>query len=402
MKASTTKRVIHFDSETKIKETSPAEEVSGKLASQDEPKLMHSVLQNDKKTIEDGKTIKDALNEGMSSFTPDLMFEQLVKNYSMASKLYGPKLIRRLASYDPNYIERNIRFPEFQRELRRVIEKNVESLKDDGLIDRFGMITDAGISLASLILYTEELDKLIPEGLAGDRLHRQISHYGDKDESRPYRRGDRYRDISIRRSARRSIRRGHRDLLVEDLMMHERKSRGSIQVIYAMDASGSMKGRKIDVCKKAGIALAYKAIDSKDRVGLIIFGSGVKESVPPTTDFPRLLRKIAEVRPSRETNIRATINEAISLFVDDDSTKHLMLLTDAMPTVGKDPEKETLESVSRARSSGITISVIGIKLEKKGRELAQKIAALGSGRFVVVRDVEEIDRIVLEDYRSLL
>ena len=33
-----------------------------------------------------------------------------------------------------------------------------------------------------------------------------------------------------------------------------------------------MKGPKIGACKRAGIALAYKAIEEKDKVGLIVFG----------------------------------------------------------------------------------------------------------------------------------
>ena len=68
--------MITGSEEIELKDTSHAEELSGKLSFQQlEDKLMHSVLENDKKIIDSGKLISDAINQGISSFTPDLMFE---------------------------------------------------------------------------------------------------------------------------------------------------------------------------------------------------------------------------------------------------------------------------------------------------------------------------------------
>ena len=72
-----------------------------------------------------------------------------------------------------------------------------------------------------------------------------------------------------------------------------------------------------------------------------------------------------------------------------------------MPTIGKEPEKQTLEEASIARNKGITISLIGINLDEKGRKLAEKIVALGEGKLYVVKDVENVDKVVLEDYYSI-
>ena len=390
------------EEEIELKKQSPAEEMAGKLSKQDEEdKLMNSVMENDEQTIDDGKTIKEALNQGIGSFTPDLMFEQMVKNFSVAKQIYGPSLIRQLTTYDENYLSRNIKIPEFQKELKKKIEDKIESLKDSSLIKKDGAISDKGIELASLILYTEELDHLIPKGIFGDKIHKKAFIYGDKENTKNYRKGDRYRDIAIKKSLKLAIRRGHKSLDEKDLKISEKQSKGQIYLVYALDASGSMKGKKIETCKKAGIALAYKAIEEKDKVGLIVFGSEIKEFIEPTNDFRRLLIEITKIKASKETNIEQTIKKAIELFPSKEVTKHLLLLTDAMPTVGKEPEKETLEAVSLARISGITISLIGIQLDRQGKELAEKIAELGEGRLYIVKDIEEIDKIVLEDYYSV-
>ena len=74
---------------TKVESQEEAEELSGKLGLQNiDEKLMHSVLENDKETIDNGKLINDSLNQGFSAFSPDLMFEQLVQNYKMAKQIY--------------------------------------------------------------------------------------------------------------------------------------------------------------------------------------------------------------------------------------------------------------------------------------------------------------------------
>lgn len=385
-----------------LKKTSKAEETKGALAPSEEDKLMKSVLENDKKTIDDGKIIADAINQGINAFTPDMVFENITKNFSIAKQIYGESLIRLLTTYNPSYINKNLGIPEFRREMKQKIEENIEELKDKKILNKDGSISEKGIALASLILYTEELDNIIPKGVLGTKVHKKASHYGDKENIRNYRKSDRYKDIAIKRAVRLAIRRGHKKLEQEDLKTFERQSKGSVYVVYGIDASGSMKGKKIEVAKKAGIALAYKAITSKDKVGVVVFGTDVKDVVEPTSDFRFLLRQITKIRASMQTDFTAMLKKAVEIFPNEKVTKHLVILTDAMPTVGEKPEEETMENVSSARSAGITISIVGINLTKEGKRLAEKIVQLGEGRLYVVKKLENIDKIILEDYYSVV
>ena len=129
--------MITGSEDIELKDLSKAEELKGKLAFQQlEDKFMHSVLENDKKTIDSGKLISDAINQGMSSFTPDLMFEQLVKNYTMAKHIYGESIIRLVSGYEPDYVRKNIGIPEFQKELKEKIQEKIEQLKEDGFLNK--------------------------------------------------------------------------------------------------------------------------------------------------------------------------------------------------------------------------------------------------------------------------
>jgi len=107
------------DQEVPIEEFSQAEELQGKLASQnEEDKLMKSVLQNEKSSIEHGQLINEGINQGLHAFSPDLMFSQISKNFQLAKNLYGEKLLKLLTSYSPDFIKKNLNLPEFQRDLR--------------------------------------------------------------------------------------------------------------------------------------------------------------------------------------------------------------------------------------------------------------------------------------------
>lgn len=388
--------------EVKIEEVDEAEEVSSKSSSDEiEDSVLKSIAQNDEKTKDEGTLLAEAFNQGISAFNPDIMFENMVNNYSMAKKIYGDTLIRLISGYNSEYIERNIKIPEFKRELKKKLTENIEELKEEKLLKRDYTISEKGLKLASLIMYTEELDQIIPKGVFGEKVSKKVSHYGSRGDTRPYKKGDRYKDIEMKQSLKMAIRRGHKKVLKSDLRTSERQSKGQAHIIYAIDASGSMKGKKIEMSKKAGIALAYKAINAKDKVGLIVFGSEIEEKIAPTDDFTLLLREITRIRATKQTDFKGMLRASLELFPSGDFTKHLIVLTDAMPTVGNDPEKDSLREISWIRSAGITVSLVGINLDDKSKEFAEKLVEIGEGRLYVVRQTEELDKIVLEDYYSV-
>jgi len=379
------------------------EELEGKLApSETNDKLMRSVLEADKKTIDDGKLSEEAINRGIGGFTPDLMLQNLVKNFAMAKKLYGEKILRLITGYSGDYLEKNIKIPEFKKELKNQIENTIKDLKKRDVLTKQGNISEKAIQLAALVLYKEELDKLNTRNQGGEKTIKELSHYGEKKSVKNWKKGDRYKDLAIKNSVRMAIKRGHTKLIKEDLQTWEREKKGNISIIYAIDSSASMKGEKIEMSKRAGVALAFQAIQEKDKVGLLIFGKDVKESLPPTDNFSELLDKIIRVKTQEQTQFKPMIKKAIELFPKDDSTKHLMILSDALPTVGEKPEEETLKIIAQARAEGINVSLIGIKLDKKGADFGNKIVELGEGKFYHVSKIDEMDRLVLEDYYSLI
>ncbi len=387
------------DSNTELKSWEKIEETQGSLATQsEEDKLMRSVLQNDKQSIDDGKLLEQGASQGINAFVPSALFENMVQRYAAAKQLYGERLFRLLTGYSGAYIDRNKKIPEFKKELRRQIQARVDKLKEKGLLDAQGVPTTQGFTLAGLVLCAEELDKLSAQGLTGDYVSKRVSHLGDASWPRQFHKGDAYRDLALRASVRSAIRRSHSELQPSDLRSVSREAKGSLSVVYGLDASASMKGEKLAIAKKAGIALAYRAISRKNKVGLIVFGSDVKHELVPTTDFVHLIRTIASVSAGQQTNFATLIQRSVSFFPADADKKLLIVLTDALPTSGSSPEAETLHAVSIAKSAGIVISIVGIKLDKEGKALAEHIAAMTDGRLYTVSSPADADIVVLEEY----
>ncbi len=362
---------------------------------------MSSVLQNEKSRIDQGKFVNEAANRGLVAFSADMMMSHLVKGYQLAEQIYGETILRLISGYDPSYLERNIKIPEFQREMVKILKGNIAALKEQGVLNKEGEVTEEGYDRAAFALYVQELERLIPSGMVGQRVHKHRSFHGDWDAVRPFKRGDRYRDFAVKQSIKMALRRGHKELMTEDLRTFERNERGEVHIIYGLDASGSMKGKKLEAAKKAGVALAYQAIAKQDYAGLIVFGSGVTDSIGPTRDMKRVVKAIAKVRASKETEFGPLMECARTLFRATKGTKHLVILTDAVPTVGKNPGVEALKAVAQAKDEGITVSIVGIGLDTKASTLAREMVELGEGRFYTVRNLDVLDTVILEDYYSV-
>ena len=194
------KRVVHGSTDSATKPRSSVQQLSGKLASQfDEDKLMHLVLENDRQTVDNGRLMKEAFNQGISTLVPDMLYENLVKDYRLAERLYGETILRLITGYPTDYLQKNLRIPEFKAKLKGELLKRHKQLLEQNLLDREGNITETGTELASVMLYVEELERLIKGRLTG-RLAKQKSPLGERGDPKQFQKGMPYRDINIRHS----------------------------------------------------------------------------------------------------------------------------------------------------------------------------------------------------------
>ncbi len=346
--------------------------------------------------------VEEAKTQNLSSFLPDMMFKEMVKDYKNAKKLYGETIIRALTGYDPRFIDKNIKIPEFQRELQKKLKDKAEELHEKGIVGSKGQFSKDALDAAALFLIKEEFDKQITiTTYFGEPAHKAATLVGDRSTLRPFRKSDPYKDIAIRETIKQAIRRGHKEILEEDLHSFDREARQRVNIIYALDTSGSMKGEKLRLAKRAGIALAHRAIRDRNKVGLVIFDTEPKKYLSLTDDFFSFARPLAICSPGQETNIAKAIEKGRDLLIDAKGIKHIVLLTDGLHTTSGDPNKAVLEQVGLCASQDITISVVGISLDTLGKSLARTIVDHSKGKLYSVQGVNEIGGVIISDYTNL-
>ena len=392
-----------LERETEIEDTHKGDQLDGHLASDpDHERLAHSVLDVDTDQVPDGMLVEEAGNQNLSAFLPDMMFKDMVKDFKNANKLYGDTIIRALTGYDPRFIDKNINIPEFQRELQKKLKDKAEELQDKGIVSTGGRFSKDAFDAAALFLINEEFTQR-QDGYSqlGEPVHKAANAAGDKSTIRPFVKGDPYKDVAIRKTIKQAIRRGHTIICEDDLHSFDREARQHVNVVYALDTSGSMKGEKLRLAKRAGVALANRAIRDRNDVGLVLFDTEPRESIPLTTDFFTFARPLAICSPGQETDIALAIEKGIELLYGARGIKHIVLLTDGLHTTSGDPEKAVLEQVSIAASQDITISIVGISLDKLGEDLARAIIDHSNGKLYSVHGAEEFGGVVIADYNSL-
>jgi Mg-chelatase subunit ChlD len=246
------------------------------------------------------------------------------------------------------------------------------------------------------------------------QIFRNKTNYSSSSgDIRKYRRGDRYRDLHLRRTLRNAVKSKKTTYQItrRDLRIKKTSLKESCLVVLALDQSWSMaRSRKMQYAKDAAVGLISALKINGDRSALIAFSDQATILSPPTDQYTLLIEKITHLRPENETNIADTLLKTRKIFssVRSNLLQHLFIITDGIPTstsanvTRKDLECKIIHQLLEMRKTGITISIICIRdeLEEHDTALARKIAQVGRGTFSLVSTKKLLNQI-LKDYADM-
>jgi Mg-chelatase subunit ChlD len=282
------------------------------------------------------------------------------------------------------------------------------------------------------------LDGLL-EGLVQRRDTRMLEqrafkreHETDKSEIRRYRRGDVFRDISMRHTLRRIMRKGKSidDINYTDLRAFEKKPSNQLDIAVCVDISASMKeGGKLRYAKMAVAELCRAAIEKHDRIGIVAFSNLGDVMVPLTDKITPLLEATMLMRSKQFTNIGNGLATARRMLQKSrkENPKYIILITDGEPNAALSDDIEgsdyysriaefsrgtdmatkramgaqhALREAAQTSRSHIKISVVYIDPGEEGADesekVAREIARIGGGRFQLVKTIEHLPLETLE------
>ncbi|MBI2151328.1 VWA domain-containing protein [Candidatus Woesearchaeota archaeon] len=121
--------------------------------------------------------------------------------------------------------------------------------------------------------------------------------------------------------------------------------------------------------KRAGVALAFQALQEKDKVGLLVFGKDVKESLPPSDNFGEILNKIIRIKTEEQTQFRSMIQKAIELFPKEENI--------VIPAGGTYNKEFQIESALLAKPKRLMVT-----FSLEGKEVVEKEVVVESKKII--------------------
>lgn len=183
--------------------------------------------------------------------------------------------------------------------------------------------------------------------------------------------------------------------------------RKPLNVALVIDRSGSMAGAKIDHARSAA-TYALSLLQAEDRIAVVAYDDRVDVIVPSTQasreSIEHAARRIAELHERGNTDLSGgwlTGCREIADRLAPDTVARCLLLTDGLANRGiTDPAKLT-EHAGALRARGIATSTFGIG-EDFDEVLLADMAQAGGGMFRLVRNADEIPRLVREELKESL
>lgn len=137
-----------------------------------------------------------------------------------------------------------------------------------------------------------------------------------------------------------------------------------LDVVLAVDRSGSMEGPKIEAARSVGADFTAELDFRKARAATVLFASQAELTQVLTDDAAAVIRGVAQARAGGGTNIADALlaagDELASPRAQPDGRKAVVLLTDGKPDGGLDPRGRALAQAAGLRAAGITVYAIGL------------------------------------------
>ncbi len=175
-------------------------------------------------------------------------------------------------------------------------------------------------------------------------------------------------------------------------------------LIFVIDSSGSMSGKKIIQAKDA-VRFIINHLNEKDKFSLVDFDDGVNVLSSEIISASRKNREKAllfvnEIEDSGGTNINGALIQALQMTESGKRPNYILFLTDGLPTVGVTEVAEILRNIKKANELKCRIFVFGVGYDVN-TELLDRISTDNRGTSVYVDKNEDLEVAVSNYYEKI-
>jgi Ca-activated chloride channel family protein len=175
-------------------------------------------------------------------------------------------------------------------------------------------------------------------------------------------------------------------------------------VIFVLDRSGSMSGKKIEQAKGA-LKFVLENLREEDTFNIVVYDDRVETFKPELQRYDEHSRKeairfVENIFPGGSTNIDEALETALGLIHDESRPNYVLFLTDGLPTAGETGEAAIAEHAKKANDEDARVFSFGLGYDVNAR-LLDRISGGNGGTSVYVKPDEDIEAHVARFYSKL-
>jgi Ca-activated chloride channel family protein len=175
-------------------------------------------------------------------------------------------------------------------------------------------------------------------------------------------------------------------------------------VIFVLDRSGSMAGKKIEQARKA-LKWVLNNLREDDLFNIVVYDDRVESYKPELERYSSRSREEAEryvdnIREGGSTNIDSALKTAMRMIRDDSRPSYILFLTDGLPTAGETQELKIAEDCRQANARRSRLFCFGVGYDVNPR-LLDRLSGGNSGTSEYVKPDEDIEAHVGRFYSKL-
>lgn len=175
-------------------------------------------------------------------------------------------------------------------------------------------------------------------------------------------------------------------------------------VIFVLDRSGSMSGKKIEQARKS-LKFVLNNLRDDDTFNIVAYDDRVDTYKPELQRYSSQTREEAErfvdnIREGGSTNIDSALKTALGMIQDDSRPSYVLFMTDGLPTAGQTNEMAIAENCRTANSKRARLFAFGVGFDVNAR-LLDRLSGGNSGTSEYVKPDEDIESHVSRFYAKM-
>ncbi len=197
---------------------------------------------------------------------------------------------------------------------------------------------------------------------------------------------------------------GHFMFLASPKVEVKETEKTSKNVVFVLDKSGSMSGKKIEQAKSA---LEYVLANLKDGdlFNMVIYDDRIEPYKNELIKYDRASYKEASAYASTivhngGTNIEGALKKSLELMPDNGNPNYLIFLTDGLPTAGVTNETQIVQNVEKYNDKNTRIFCFGVGNNVNAR-LLDKLSTQNGGLTEYVKPDEDVEASVSSLFNSI-